>query len=409
MKACFGSANILLPREGTDMQKWAIVACDQYTSQPEYWEQAKAIVGDAPSTLELILPEVYLEEGTQRVASIHGKMEQYLQEGILQERVQGFVLLERETPSGNRLGLVGLLDLDTYDYTPGTTAPVRATEGTVASRIPPRMVIRQGAPVESPHVMLLLDDPAGQLIEKLYENREKFPCVYDTELMLRGGHLRGYAISGQAAQAVEEKLAEMEQASNGFFLAVGDGNHSLATAKACWEQIKATLPAEEQADHPAKYALVEVVNLHSQALVFQPIHRELFNADMKALTDAFRKALADQNMAWTEGHEITFLFGQEKVSMAVEGLGGRLPVDVLQEFLDVYLKQHPETQIDYVHGADAVEQLTAQGNNVGILLESMEKKALFPAIQAGGVLPRKTFSMGEAYEKRYYVECRKIV
>lgn len=409
MKACFHAADVLLPKAGTDLEKWAVVACDQYTSQPEYWQKAEQLVGDAPSTLEMILPEVYLEDGKDRVADIHKAMHQYLEQGVLQTYEQSFILLCRHTPSGDRLGLVGVLDLDAYDYTPGTTALVRATEGTIAERIPPRMVIRQGAPLELPHVMLLVDDPAGKLIEKLYDNRAQYPCVYDTKLMMDGGHLCGYAISAEAAQAVEATLADMQQQSGGFFLAVGDGNHSLATAKACWEALKKDLTAEQQRCHPAKYALVEVVNLHSPALIFEPIHRVLFHADAQALIRAFHRKLEEQDMAWCDGEQIVFLFGQTRVAMGISGANGRLPVDVLQQFLDQYLKEHPEMSIDYVHGADAVEQITGQGDNVGILLDSIDKNSLFPAISAGGVLPRKTFSMGEAYEKRYYMECRKIL
>jgi len=410
MKACFQKTNILLPNENYDAGKWAVVACDQYTSQPEYWENVEKITKDVPSTYNIVFPEVYLEEGDGRIQTIQSSMKKYMEEKVLEERVKdGFVLVERDTASGKRLGLVGALDLEQYEYKPGTKALVRATEGTIESRIPPRMRIRRGAELESPHVMLLVDDKERKLIEPLFENRESLRVVYDTELMLDGGHLKGYAVDGDKALDTEALLYQMEKESGGFFLAVGDGNHSLATAKACWDELKVGLSAEEREIHPQRYALVELVNLYSEALIFEPIHRVLFDVSAENLMDAFKASLQEQNMSWEEGNDVVFVIKDTKIAMGIGNKGDRLAVDVLQSFLDCYMEQNAEVKIDYIHGEDAVMQLSLEDKNCGILLDAIDKYSLFPAIIAGGALPRKTFSMGEAFEKRYYMECRKIM
>ena len=406
MQPCFLPADILLPDAAADFEKWAVVACDQFTSQPAYWQKAAQIVGDAPSTLNIVYPEVYLAEGDARIASIRQAMADYMRRGVLQTRVKnGFVLVRRVTESGERLGLVGRLDLEQYDFTPGTSAPVRATEGTILSRIPPRVRIRQGAPIESPHVMMLLADAAMRLIEPLAQM--ELPKLYDTELMLGGGHISGFAVEGETAARTAELIARMQRESGGFFLAVGDGNHSLATAKACWEQIKPTLTAEQRASHPARFALCELVNLYSPALVFRPIHRVIFGADIDDLQSGFELYLRAHGMTLTEGGEITLVQNGERRGFAVSGRGERLPVDVLQKYLDQACGEKSGWSLDYVHGDEDAAGL-AQNGAAAALLGAMDKRALFPAIAAGGVLPRKTFSMGEATEKRYYMECRAI-
>ena len=406
MQPCFLPADILLPDAAADFEKWAVVACDQFTSQPAYWQKAAQIVGDAPSTLNIVYPEVYLAEGDARIASIRQAMADYMRRGVLQTRVKnGFVLVRRVTESGERLGLVGRLDLEQYDFTPGTSAPVRATEGTILSRIPPRVRIRQGAPIESPHVMMLLADAAMRLIEPLAQM--ELPKLYDTELMLGGGHISGFAVEGETAARTAELIAWMQRESGGFFLAVGDGNHSLATAKACWEQIKPTLTAEQRASHPARFALCELVNLYSPALVFRPIHRVIFGADIDDLQSGFELYLRAHGMTLTEGGEITLVQNGERRGFAVSGRGERLPVDVLQKYLDQACGEKNGWSLDYVHGDEDAAGL-AQNGAAAALLGAMDKRALFPAIAAGGVLPRKTFSMGEATEKRYYMECRRI-
>lgn len=406
MQACFLPADILLPDAAADVEKWAVVACDQFTSQMEYWQKAAQIVGDAPSTLNIVYPEVYLAEGDARIERIRRAMADYMQRGVLQTRVKnGFVFVRRVTESGELLGLVGKLDLEQYDFTPGTSAPVRATEGTILSRIPPRVRIRQGAPIESPHVMMLVDDAAMRLIEPLAQM--DLPKLYDTQLMLGGGHISGFAVEGEPAARTAELIAQMQRESGGFFLAVGDGNHSLATAKACWEQIKPTLSEAERENHPARFALCELVNLHSPALVFRPVHRVVFDADIDALQSGFELYLRAHGMTLTDGGEVTLVQGGERRGFAISGRGDRLPVDVLQKYLDQACGEKSGWSLDYVHG-DADAASLAQNGATAALLGAMDKHALFPAIAAGGVLPRKTFSMGEATEKRYYMECRAI-
>ena len=406
MQACFLPADILLPDAAADFEKWAVVACDQFTSQPEYWRKAAQIVGGAPSTLNIVYPEVYLSEGDARIAAIRQAMTDYMQRGVLQTRVKnGFVLVRRTTESGERLGLVGRLDLEQYDFTPGTSAPVRATEGTILSRIPPRVRIRQGAPIESPHVMMLVDDAAMRLIEPLAQM--ELPRLYDTELMLGGGHIAGYAVEGETAAQTADLIETMQRESGGFFLAVGDGNHSLATAKACWEALKPMLTNEEKENHPARFALCELVNLHSPALIFRPIHRVVFGAEIDALQSGFELYLRAHGMTLTDGGEVTLVQGGERRGFAIRGRGDRLPVDVLQKYLDSACNGKSGWSLDYVHG-DADAAGLAQNGATAALLGAMDKRALFPAIAAGGVLPRKTFSMGEATEKRYYMECRAI-
>ena len=412
MHGCFTGADILLPRQDADFTKWAMVACDQYTSQIEYWIDADRFVGSAPSTLRLILPEAYLGKDGEadRVAAIHDAMERYLSDGVLTRAVEnGFVLTERTTASGIRLGLVGKIDLECYDYTPGAATPIRATEETVADRIPPRMRIREGAPLELPHIMVLVDDPGMTLVEPVYAGREKLPVLYDTELFGNGGHIRGYAVAGADARALEARLASAQEKSGGFFLAMGDGNHSLAVAKACWEKLKPTLSPAERETHPARFALAELVNLHSPALLFKPIHRILTGCSPEELSRAFAAWLAPQGMGLEPGEDVIFFRDAERSAFRVTGAGDRLPVGVLQPFLDAYLKAHPECGIDYIHGSQALTQLVSASGGCGILLPPISKASLFPAIRAGGVLPRKTFSMGSAPEKRYYMECRKIL
>lgn len=409
MKACFHSADIFLPNDRVAIDKWAVIACDQYTSQPVYWKNVEEFVGKEPSALHMIYPEVYLEEENmeKRIHNIHRHMGQYIKDGTLEKRISdGFVLVERRNRSGIRVGLVGCLDLECYDFNPQKQMLVRATEGTITSRIPPRVRIRQGAPLELPHIMLLIDDKEKKLIEPVWAGREQLESVYDAELMFDGGHITGYALTGGDAVQLNDRLYEMQENSDGFFLAVGDGNHSLATAKACWDKIKESVPESRRQEHPARYALVELVNLHEDSLRFEPIHRVVFHVDEKQMFHAFREFLHANGMKAGDGDEILFLTADSETGVRIDGAGSRLPVDVLQQFLDAYLEEHPDSRIDYVHGTEALKELSAKAGNCGIRLGVMDKESLFPAIRAGGVLPRKTFSMGEAYEKRYYIECR---
>ena len=408
------TADIYLPEKGTDLMKWAVVACDQYTSEPSYWEDAKKLIGGEPSTLFLIQPEAFLKNACPE--KINQEMNRYMEEGILEKAVEdGFVLVERTTESGVRLGLMAALDLENYDYTTGQLL-TRATEDTVPDRLPPRVKIREHAPLELPHVMVLIDDPGKTVVEPLYESAKSGNCcqlLYDTELMKNGGHLRGWKVEEEGLLSdLSKALWKLEEVSGGFLYAVGDGNHSLATAKKCWENLKPSLSGEEKKSHPSRYALVEIENLHQDSLIFEPIHRVVFGVSQSGLTEAFRKALAAEGMELTETDRETadlfFTDGTAVVSYRVSGRGERLPVDVLQRFLDAWLAENPEAGIDYIHGDETVKKLAAEGNNTGILLKSIPKDTFFSGIRAGGHLPRKTFSMGHAHEKRFYMECRKI-
>ena len=401
------TAEILLPKPGADMEKWAVVACDQYTAQPEYWREAEKVAGDAPSALNLILPEAWLEESRERIPVIHQAMVDYLSSGTLVSAVpDGFVLTERTTPAGVRPGLVVALDLEAYDFSKGSESLIRATEGTVLERVPPRARIRAGAPLELPHVMMLIDDPECTVIEPLLARREALRPLYDFELMLGGGHLRGWAVEGEDAQAVFKAVDALNARADGLLYAVGDGNHSLAAAKQCWTELRPTLTPEERLRHPARFALVELVNLSCPALVFEPIHRALFGVDAPRLIDEYRKYLSANGADEGEGDDL----------IAFDGAGHEWrfkstphPLRLLQAFLDGYLATHPETRIDYIHGEDALRSLIDRPDALGLMPRAFDKAELFDYIRRFGVLPRKTFSMGEAPEKRYYVEARRIV
>ncbi len=409
MSRCFMPAEILLPNDNVAMDKWAVIACDQFTSQDEYWSKVEKIVADAPSSLNIVFPEIYLGKDDERIEKIQMTMRKYLEDSTLQVKIlSGYVLVERVSEAGKRIGVVGQVDLEHYDFDPSKKTMIRATEGTVISRIPPRMKVRMNASVESPHVMLLIDDDRKQIIEKLYDNRNNLKKVYDMELMMNGGHVKGYAVEGEDAKLLTDEFDKYESQCGGFMFAVGDGNHSLATAKSCWEEIKKQLSPEEIEKHPARYALVEIVNLHSDALVFEPIHRIMFNTNMDKLITYFKEKLSDDSLSLSEGDEVVFIQNGKINSYSIDRRGERLPVDVLQGILDKYLEEHKEAEIDYIHGETDLRELVEKTGGCGILLQSIDKSTLFPAIKAGGVLPRKTFSIGEANEKRYYVECRKI-
>ena len=401
------TAEILLPRPGTDMEKWAVVACDQFTAQPDYWQRADALAGEAPSALRLILPEAWLGEGDARIPAIHAAMADYLRRGALVPAVKdGFVLVERTTAAGVRPGLVVALDLDAYDYMKGSASLIRATEGTVLERVPPRARIRAGAPLELPHVMMLIDDPGMTVIEPLMAKRDALRPLYDFKLMLGGGHLRGWAVEGADTEGVFAAVDALNARSDGLLYAVGDGNHSLAAAKCCWQELAPTLSHEERERHPARFALVELVNLACPALAFEPIHRALFGVDPEALIAEYRAYLAENGADEGEGDDL----------IAFDGADNRWrfrseqhPLRLLQAFLDGYLARHPEASIDYIHGEDALRRLVARPDTLGFMPRAFDKGELFGYIRQYGVLPRKTFSMGEATEKRYYVEARKIL
>ena len=420
-QTAFFPADILLPQV-SEMEKWPVVACDQFTSQPEYWEKAEKIVGDAPSALRLVLPEAYLNSAkvNSRIAAINASMERYLADGVFKTLPDSLIYLERTQSDGRvRHGLIGCIDLEQYDFTPGSGALIRATEGTVLERIPPRVRVREHAPLELPHVMLLIDDPDGTVIEPLAGETGRMETLYDTELMLGGGHVKGWRLTNEqmsrAAASLNalknpEAMAEKYGMAGAapLLFAVGDGNHSLATAKACYEKLKKETPEAQWASLPARYALVEVVNLHDDALTFEPIHRVLFHVDGQDLWAAFRAFYPAAHTGAGAGHTVEVCGQGLDGAWTVPAPSAQLAVGTLQAFLDDYCKRRPEVEIDYIHGDDVVRKLGGQPGNLGFLLPPMGKDQLFRTVMADGVLPRKTFSMGEAQDKRYYLEARKI-
>ncbi len=410
---------ILLPAKGVDLSRWAVVACDQYTSQPEYWKAVAARVGDAPSALHLVLPEVWLgaPDESARIAAIGARMRDYLAKGIFAAPLRGFIAVDRSTPHvATRRGLMVALDLERYDWRPGARALVRATEATVEERLPPRLRVRENAPLELPHVLMLIDDPARTVVEPVFATATRETPLYDVTLMDGAGRVRGYAVTGPAEIArVEGALGalaapEVQRAKYGasdgdpFLYASGDGNHSLAAAKLLWERRKGALPAAQRERDPARFALVELVNVHDPGLRFEPIHRVVFGAD----PDAFLADLARVRGAGP-AHALRWIAGTRSGVATLPTDAEPLAVAALQAFLDGWLASHPGARIDYIHGDDALAQLAAEPQRIGFFLPAFEKSALFPTVARRGVLPRKAFSLGEAEEKRFYLEARRIV
>ena len=414
-------AEILLPKAGTDMTKWAVVACDQFTSQPEYWEEVDRIAGNDPSTLRLILPESMLNDANvdEHIADINRSMEDYLARDIFQAHPDAIIYIERTQSDGAvRPGLVAAVDLEEYDYTPGSGSLIRATEGTVLERIPPRVRVRKDAPIELPHVMLLIDDPKKTCIEPIQAAAGSMEKVYDFELMMKGGHLKGWKLSSEQAGALADALEVLmgDDAMHEKYgvtgvapllFAVGDGNHSLATAKTCYENLKKVTPESEWANLPARYALVEIENLHDDALKFEAIHRVVFNVDPEKLLAAFKEFYPTAREGQGVGHTIAYTYAGGTGYLTVPNPRVQLAVGTLQNFLDAYLKEHGG-EVDYIHGDKITDELGSKPGNIGFKLPAMGKDQLFKTVIADGVLPRKTFSMGHAEDKRYYVEGRRI-
>ena len=373
---------ILLPGPEVDLSKFAVVACDQHVSDPSYWEAVEAYVGDAPSALRLMLPEAYLEQPDRalRVAGINAAMQEYLDRGLLREVGEGFVYLQRTITTGVRHGLMMALDLEQYDYTPGAKSLIRATEQTIPERLPPRVEIRRDAVLELPHIRVMVDDPDKLLLGAVEQALPTLPRCYDFDLMQQSGHLTGWLVQEEELLLrLADALKILCERGEGLLFAMGDGNHSLATAKACWEQQKRTLSESERATHPARFALCEIVNLHDEAMVFEPIHRVLFSVDEKAL----------ERETGIRGDKMP-------------------PLQQLQPLLDAYLAAHPETRIDYVHGEQAARDLGSKPGNLALLMPPFDKSSLYDIVRHDGVLVRKSFSLGEAPDKRFYLEARKI-
>ena len=401
----FKPADILLPARGTDYSKWSVIACDQYTSQPEYWERAERAVGGAPSTLRLVLPEAYLDSPglEKRIDSINLAQKEYLDSGLFEEYKDSMVYVRRIQSDGSlREGLVGAIDLEEYDYLPGSQSQVRATEATVAERIPPRLKIRQGACLELPHIMILIDDPQKSVIEPL--GGAELEKLYDFNLMLGGGSISGYLVPQAELSRVNGALSRLLERCPMLF-AMGDGNHSLATAKEYYNRLKAENPGADLSRHPARYALCEIVNLHSPALRFEAIHRIVFTDCPERLVLALERELGLS----CEPSELSLelLTGGTEKRLYIHKPTAKLAVGCLQAFLDGFLKENGG-RIDYIHGEEVVKELSARPGAVGFILEPMEKSQLFPAVMADGALPRKTFSMGHADDKRFYLEARRI-
>lgn len=384
---------VLLPKKGIDMEKWCVVACDQFTSQPAYWEKLAAFVGDEPSALNLIYPECYLSDKPQeRIAKIIDNMNDYLGKDLFRSVDDGLILVERTTAHGNkRYGLMMIVDLTQYSFKPEDKALIRATEGTVIERIPPRVKIRENCPLELPHILLLIDDEKRSVIEP-HIGSAKNELLYDTDLNMGGGHIKGYHVKDRAA--VESALKQLlkdstEKYGEPLLFAVGDGNHSLATAKACYKE----------GNPHSKYALVEVENIYDEGILFEPIHRVVYPKDVNDFVAKFTAAVTGPV------ESKLFIGGKEsKLALPENSIEG---VDKVQKFIDAYLKENGGS-LDYIHGENDLKEICAKDGGVGIVLKPMDKGTLFSYIVKNGVLPRKTFSMGEADEKRYYVEARKI-
>ncbi len=425
---------ILLPRKDVDLQKWAVIACDQFTSQPEYWERVSKLVGDAPSTYHLILPEAWLSrpDKAERIAYSQAKMREYLNTGLLEPH-KGFILVERSVGNSIQTGLVVAVDLETYNFHHGVLAYGVATEGIILDRLPPRMQVRRGAPLELPHILVLYDDPEFSVLKPLLKQKGSLPLAYDFDLMEGSGHITGHFIEDpQTLDSVidhiaglldpekyRERYGDVDQ-THPLLFAVGDGNHSLATAKSIWEELKPTVGM----NHPARYALVELVNLHDPSLTFEPIHRVMFNVDKEfhqallayyepdilenpaATFEDMKDAVLDETRS---GQRVGMITPEMYHVIKFENPIHNLPVGTLQEFLDKYLLDNPKSHIDYVHGEDVLVKLGAESGNMGFYLPPITKDNFFKSVILDGSLPRKTFSMGHARDKRFYLESRRIM
>ena len=400
---CFVPADILIPRN-TDMTKWSVVACDQYTSQPEYWEDVAKMTGGAMSTYNITLPEIYLESGDVdgRISDINRTMLEYIP--LMREYKNVFVYVERTLQNGRiRRGIVGAVDLEEYDYSKGSTSLIRATEGTVLERIPPRVRVRENASLELPHIMLLADDVNKTVIEPLSGQKEAFEKIYDFDLMKDSGHVAGYIVPPAQCEKVIKAYEALASGDAPLLFAVGDGNHSLATAKSCYESIKKTLPRGEAICHPSRYALAELVNLHDPSLEFEAIHRVVFGVNGEKLAVDFLK-YCEENKAPNEPQTFTYICGTVENTVTVKDPPSAIEAGTLQRFLDGCGCE----KIDKIPGADVARELGKKEGNLGFILEDMPKSALFRTVINDGALPRKTFSMGHACDKRFYLECRKI-
>ena len=414
---------VLMPAQDIHMEKWACVACDQFTSQPDYWNKVERFVGNAPSTLHMVLPEVYLEADNVagEIENLKAEMHDYMQRGIVRPLEPGIVLTERHMGGKHRKGILLAVDLEQYDYRIENKPLIRATEQTVMSRIPPRMTIRRGAEIELPHIMLLMDDPDDSVIGPLHIQRNNLPKLYDFDLMMGGGKIEGWLVSEpKLLDAVTAAIANLERHDNMLFC-VGDGNHSLATAKAVWDEAKQDLTEEEREDHPLRFALCEVINLRDRAVEFMPIHRVMFGVNASACVQFIVERLREKEVKaklvfgrWRSEiehdgtYQIPFLYRDGAGRIIIEDPQHPLAIGELQDIFEEYIAQNPNASLDYIHGNDAFMELSRDYGNIGFFFEPMEKAEFFDMVVRCGVLPKKTFSLGEAEEKRYYLEGRAL-
>jgi len=402
MKNVFTPTNILIP-EGISMEAWSVIACDQFSSEKDYWERVRDHVGDKPSTLNMIIPEAYLEEIDEdiEIKKISTAMENYLKSGIFRENKDSFVYVERTQPDGRiRKGIVGAVDLEEYDFT-GISAAIRASEGTVLDRLPPRIRIRRAAPLELPHIITFIDDKDCTVVEPLAKIANKLPLLYDFDLMEGGGHIKGMAVTGGDAETVMAAMRALHE-KNEMLMIMGDGNHSLAAAKVYWDELKKDLSEADRKNHPASIALVELNNVYDPAISFEAIHRVLFNIDAEKFISDFEDATprgTDYTIEWVSGDK------SGDIGIKAECIGDMLTI--MQDFIDKYI-ENTETIVDYIHGDDSTKKLAEGERCVGFILPAMDKSDFFETVEKSGVFPRKSFSVGHAQDKRYYLECREI-
>lgn len=414
----FEAADILVPKSA-DMTKWSVIACDQHTSEPEYWERVDRYVGQSPSTLRLMLPEhmYHSDRLHELIEETRKAMDEYYDKGIFKNVTDSYIYTERTLFSGKlRRGLVGKIDLEHYDYSDKSEALIRATEGVVKEKIPVRIRLREGARAEMPHVLILVDDPQCSLIEPLEQCKVSMEKLYDFDLMEDGGHISGYRVHSEAAGGIDQAIDKLMD-PEGFSLrygckegpvllfATGDGNHSLAAAKACWEKMKPLLTEAERAEHPARFALVELINIWDQALEFEAIHRVVFDCNPQQLLERLMDYYPGAKYGAGEGHNIRFFCGNQSGSITIPEDIAPLAIGALGSFLDCYLESE-SGRLDFVHGDDVLERLSRGENTIGFVLPAIDKSKFFASIIEGGSMPRKTFSMGNASDKRYYLECR---
>lgn len=414
----FLPTDILLPKSA-DMPKWATIACDQFSSEPEYWERVKNFVGDSPSTLNLMLPEAWLEgaDMVKTAQDIGACMDRYFSGGIFSQVPDSYIYIERRLSGGKtRRGIVGALDLDAYSYNPESDAPVKASENTVLDRLPPRIMMREHASLEMPHVMVLIDDPDKTVIEPLSAKTDEMDQLYDFELMEGGGHITGYRACGDMADQVLRRLdylSSKETTDKKYgagtvpaLMIIGDGNHSLAAAKACWDEIKLSLSEAQRKSHPARFALVELNNLHDDSLEIEPIHRAVFGADA-GLIEGLKARARDVSVQDVLGYSIKYFMGSDTGEIVISGLTIGETIGVIQEFIDEYTGKNGG-RTDYIHGDDTLEGLLAKDGVAGFFMPAIKKEDLFNSVIKSGVFPKKSFSMGHARDKRYYLELRQI-